>query len=472
MSTERMQMGHLKCLEAINRKLYRVELWLLNEKVNRNNWQYTNIAAHIDDVMDIPVLTAYVNNKVGDGHNYDVRYDENGNPYASFTAPDAERIVGWIPKNSNIRIQQDKDGVDWLVADALLWQWYAPELTELIVSEGEMDVSIETLVSKEHYVGDVAVEDEYTIIGVTVLGKGVQPAVEGAKIQNLAALDALRGSMKEEILKAASYMQENDNAEDVVEDIGSGVENKEPNKNNTKGVKPIMALSKKQLAELTAKFNGYTCVGATEDLKVMALLSADNTPCGYAVEDSDMGNIVEERINSVAATVTFRVNDTDVSVPLDSVLEKVMSDLSAMTEKANNAEANVQTLTDELTKAHNRESARRLQAAKDAVTAELNRNNENRAEDEHFSADICKDLMAKIENNEFTALEDAEGNWIGESAVRKEVSFLCNEERIRMDAEAKAKEKHFVNFNGDMNMSKKNKEPMTLGEKLNSFNKD
>lgn len=233
-----------------------------------------------------------------------------------------------------------------------------------------------------------------------------------------------------------------------------------------------MALSKKQLAELTAKFNGYTCVGATEDLKVMALLSADNTPCGYAVEDSDMGNIVEERINSVAATVTFRVNDTDVSVPLDSVLEKVMSDLSAMTEKANNAEANVQTLTDELTKAHNRESARRLQAAKDAVTAELNRNNENRAEDEHFSADICKDLMAKIENNEFTALEDAEGNWIGESAVRKEVSFLCNEERIRMDAEAKAKEKHFVNFNGDMNMSKKNKEPMTLGEKLNSFNKD
>ena len=89
--------GKLKFLAEKNKNLQPVELWCLNEKVNRNNWKYLDIASHLSDFHDIPILTAYLmgGKIISDGHNYDMKRDENGEEYASFTAADAERIVGW-----------------------------------------------------------------------------------------------------------------------------------------------------------------------------------------------------------------------------------------------------------------------------------------------------------------------------------------------------------------------------------------
>lgn len=209
--TAKTVQGQLRVLATENPKLYDVEIWALNSEVNRNGWKYINLAQHLDEFLDIPLLTAYVGGGmvIGDGHNYNLKRDpETGEEYASFTAPDAERIVGWVPKDrSNVRLEM-QDGIEWVVLKGSLWAWYAKELVDQIARQGRMEVSIETLILKEHQEEGVDVEEEYLVLGVTILGNGVTPAVAGAKIQTLAELSELRSNMAEQILKAASFIGE------------------------------------------------------------------------------------------------------------------------------------------------------------------------------------------------------------------------------------------------------------------------
>ena len=140
--------GKLKILSRTNKYLYPVEIWALNEKVNRNNWQYTKISERLELFRNIPILIAYEAGGavVGSGHNFNLRRDKNGEEYASFTAADAERIVGWVHDKANIRIEKDEEGTDWVVTDAMLWSFYSKEAVDAIASEQGrgMSVSIET----------------------------------------------------------------------------------------------------------------------------------------------------------------------------------------------------------------------------------------------------------------------------------------------------------------------------------------
>ena len=180
--------GTMKVLETANPKLYAVEIMALNSQVNRNNWQYINLEQHLNEFLDIPILTAYVGGGmiVGDGHNYNMKRDENGEEYASFTASDAERIVGWVPKDANNVRLEVVDGVEWVIVKGNLWSWYAKELVDQIARQGSMEVSIETLVMEESQgENGVDIEEKYLVLGITILGNGVEPAVAGANIKTL-----------------------------------------------------------------------------------------------------------------------------------------------------------------------------------------------------------------------------------------------------------------------------------------------
>ena len=152
MEKNRAFTGQLRVMETANPKLYAVEIMALNSEINRNNWRYVNLEQHLNEFLDIPILTAYVmgGQVIGDGHNYNMKRDpKTGEEYASFTASDAERIVGWIPKDqSNVRLEV-VDGVEWVIVKGNLWAWYAKELVDQIARQGRMEVSIETLVTDE-----------------------------------------------------------------------------------------------------------------------------------------------------------------------------------------------------------------------------------------------------------------------------------------------------------------------------------
>lgn len=446
----RVEVGRLKVLEAVNRKLYRVEIWALNDRVNRNGWKYINLESHLPEFQDIPILTAYLRDGkvIGDGHNFDMRINpKTGEQYASFTGADSERIVGWVPKDANIRIEPEGE-TKWVVVTGYLWTWYARELVEKIAGQGGgMEVSIETLVTKEHKENGYDVEESYSVLGITVLGDGVSPAVAGASIKSLAEL---RSSMKDEILKAASYIGE-----------------KEPETQKTTNPKErkkiTMIPTMRQLAEAGKAFEGYTCVGLSEDGMRVALLSADHAPFFYAFSETDKGNVIPERIKAASAIVSFKADEMETEASLDTVMAPALNSLKAAEERVKALEAEKQSLTEKLEGMEKREKARRLQAAKDAAKAALDKFNANRDEDRKFNCDILEGLNSRIDAGEFTECEDKECNWVGDKMVANEVAVLCMAEQAKQDAADKAKEKHFHTWNQSKNNST---QVLTMADKL------
>lgn len=439
-------MGKLKFLKSMNDKLQPVELWCLNGKTNKNNWQYQDIEAHLSEFLDIPILIAYEMGglQLGGGHNFSLKKDrKTGKEYASFTAADAERIVGWIDRDANVRIQKDENGIDWVVCQGNLWTFYCYELVQHLKEQGfeGMSISIETLVFSEDIVDGVAFEKEYTVLGVTILAENVEPAVEMATIRTLSHLSDIRGGMKDEILKAASY----------IEDEGKS-EVQEKNK-NLKGEKALTYFSKKQCADLSKRFDGYTVLAAAQDennVIHVALLSKNGDTAVYNMNSVDE-TIAVERIRSCNGTVAFDCGDNNcVNADLDCVLEEMNGVINEANENCKNAQAAEQKANESLTAAmatitemRNAENARRIQSAKECAARTLSAY--NASSDFEIPASALSEINADIDKGMYTERMNADGKWIGEDEVIMRVKSLCADEQKKVnDAKASKNNQTFV----------------------------
>lgn len=444
--------GELKVLNTNSRFIMPVEIKALNSLPNRNNWQYVNLAQHLGSFSNIPILTAYLMNGavIGDGHNYSEKRDkQTGEEYVSFTDADAERIVGWVGDNE-ARLEII-DGVEWVVLNANLWEWYSKELCDKIARQGSMEVSIETLVTKEHMEGDIAVEEEYIVLGVTVLGDAVSPAVAGADIsvRTTKHLSEIRDAMKEEILKAASYIEGKNSEEIVQEKI-----------NSNERVTNLTYFSRKQCAELSKRFNGYTVIAAAQDDKVIhvALLSDNGDIAKYEMNSIDE-TIAIERIKACEGTVTFDCDnaeccdnadgeccDNTMSVNLSEALAVMNEVVSKANEAREKAEAELQKANESLNTAmgtitdmRNAENARRVQSAKAVAKKTLSAFNATSAFEVPES--LLDAVNKDIDGGMYTEKVNADGAWIGEADVEMRVKALCLDEQQKHNQANAAKNK-------------------------------
>lgn len=433
--TNRTFYGQLKVLESTNPYLMPVEVKALNSLVNRNNWQYINLQSHLSAFAQIPLLTAYNMGGavIGGGHQFDEKTDpKTGERYVSFTAADAERIVGWVGDNSS-RIE-NIDGVDWIVCRCAIWSWYAPELAKKIALQGSMEVSIETLVTKEHMEGDVAVEEEYIVLGITILGDGVQPAVAGASVRNLRMLSEMREAMQENILKAASYMDDESEVQ-------------EKNK-NLKGEKALTYFSKKQCADLSKRFDGYTVLAAAQDennVIHVALLSKNGDTAVYNMNSVDE-TIAVERIKACGGTVAFDCEGKSMEVALESVIDGMNEAINEANENCKNAQDAEQKANEALstamatiTEMRNAENARRIETAKACATRTLSAF--NASSDFEIPSSALSEINADIDKGMYTERVNAEGKWIGEDEVIMRVKSLCADKQKEMNDAKVAKNK-------------------------------
>ena len=396
--------GKLRVLSKEDEFLYRVEVWLLNSEVNRNNWQYLNLDEHRKLFVDTPILVAYTGGKVGDGHNFRMKRDENGEEYASFTDANAERIVGWFKNDDDIRIEE-KDGVRWIVGNGTIWAYYARELADMLTEQGAegMDVSIETLVDSYEVKNGVEVFDKYQILGTTILGRGVSPAVAGAHIR-AASLDE---DLKNFKLRVASYME---------------------TANESKKGKKRMAMNKTQLEALGQKFNGYKIVGTSEDGKHIALLSeTDNCFYGYVFNGEDEVNAADIKPVSLNAEADF---GEDTKVPLDAAgiyaneIEKLANRAANAESRADAAEAECKALKEKETKRRNKA----VVAAINALIAAYNADAEEAMDEKE-----CADIVEDAEKGEFSDCDNAEGEFCGEekACALVKARIFDHEQKIR-----------------------------------------
>lgn len=402
--------GVLRVLSQDTELNYEVELAVLRSGVNRNKWDFRNVDRYANTFLGTPILCAFPEGKIGDGHNMKEYKDGDGNTRYSFLSPTAERIVGTIYDDPASVWTEEREGETWIMARGKLWRFYNPELVDKIAGQGKMEVSAETDVKDGRKEGDVDVFEVWKGLGVTILGDLVDPAVPGANIKAFAAL-------KERFtqLKAASY-----------------------HKNEKKGVK---TLSKKNLMkELASKFKGYRILGVSDSGNHVLLLSSDLVPCVYEFQDADHGVVISERIAPITLNASYAFNETEkVEVDCGDMVAEMTKEACEKAEAAaQECEAAKTELADckaQLAAMAERENARRMKSCEEAVKAQL----EEAVSLNGFSVDraLADDVLADVKAGKYMNSVDADGNFIGDTlAVNALKTKICD---VQLNA---ARERH------------------------------
>ena len=478
MDTYRNFKGEIKNLQKRNEYITEIEVWALNDKPNRNGWQYTDMRGNKDQFASTPLLVAYVNDgrTIGDGHEFKMEYDAQGNPAPSFTGATAERIIGMISEDTNdIRVETMEDGTEWIVAKGFIWKWYAKEAVEKIERDSKMgrpmEVSIETLVNKYHMdENGIEVEDDYIVLGTTLLGDGVMPAVEGAHI---VALNELASEFETAKIRAASYMsseeepdeenepddseeldepeegereEENPESEEPDNDVAeeTPIENKTQKSNEKGETKTVKALSKKSIAELSKKFDGYKVLSAGRDengIHVILMSGVGDTSM-YTLENEE-APVYADQIRKCEAQAVFAGDGWELPIEvceLTDSLSAALINANSQLETANTNLAKANSTIEEMTA---KEMKRRVAAAKAKAQSTLDEFNANR--EQKVEASILTKINEAIENGEFSECENAEGEWCGEEEVCNQVLAACAVEVMKQDkASAMANNSSYV----------------------------
>ena len=408
--------GELRLLAEKKGQKQKVELWLLNDEVNRNNWRYVNLEEHKKLFAETPILVAYVGNKIGDGHNFE-KVEKNGKVYASFLADTAERIVGYFQSEEDIRIE-NKDGKKWIVGQGWIWKWYAQELVSKLKEQGfeGMKISIETLIEEGYVEGSTEVFTKYQVLGTTILGDDVTEAVAGANIKVLSALGV--ETIREETLRVASAQEQTNNPQPKTKKEKQTIMNKKSLQENFKGFKVIEVVGDK-----------------------VALLSSDKHEPHVSTAVKDNGEIVEGVKTAVNATVVFGEGENEMKVPFNSVVELFEKENEELKNELANKDETIKVLTKANEKMQTQETERRKEAVKSAIDNRFKEIKMN--SDADFADNECDELKTEEKINEFIDMEDKDGKFIGDTEAVKAVDARCMSKIIeahKVKANAQKKE--------------------------------
>lgn len=424
--------GEIRVLQALNDYEFGVELWVMREGLNKNRWIYENVEKYYRTFLGQPILIAYTQGgaRVGDGHNMEVRVDpRTGEKYMSFTSGTAERIVGTLSEEEKDIRLAERDGKTWIVAKGRIFRFYAKELVDKIIETGTMDVSAETEVHEEHKdENGYDVFTSWTGLGVTILGDGVAPAIPGARI---AALQAMQEEFTELKLRAAS-LREGGHA---------GTEGQQFSDN--KGVNKRMNIfNKTQIAALADKFTGWfvVCAAKDEDGSVHVALRNDKWEFARYTMNSETETFAPERVEKIAVTADFGNGLTyDVNEIVDSISGEMRanaSELETTTNQLNAANETIKTLREQ-------ENTRRIADAKRTAADTLkafNANREDKIEESALDA-----VNADIDSGVYTNSTDGDGKWTGMAEVEKTVKALCADAVLAQDmANAEKRRRSFL----------------------------
>lgn len=397
--------GELKMLAETKDWYQKVELWLLNDITNCNNWRYERLDEHKKLFAGTPILVAYVGNSVGDGHNFEEVRNADGSVTASFMSATAERVVGYFKDDSDIRIEV-KDGQKWIVGTGYIWKWYAQELVAKLKKQGieGMPISIETLVDEMYMEETTEVFTKWQVLGTTILGQNVAPAVADANIRALSAIGSKE--VREMTLRVASAQQQQ-----------AEKENKNPqNKKNQKGVTNTM-----KVKDLENKFPNFTVLAVNG--KNVALLSDKGVPY-ISTAEKNGEEIAVGLTTEIAVNACFGDGEDSVKVSIDLITEKLNAEiikLKTELEKANGEKTTAMNALEAMQKA---EKSRRVNAVKEAIKKRL-----AEIKDSNKDADIaeneCDDLMTDEKLEEYAECENKDGAFCGEERACKDVDARC-----------------------------------------------
>lgn len=409
--------GQLRLLSTDDQLTQRVEVWLLNELVNGNNWQFLNIEEHRTMFAGTPLLCAYVGNRIGDGHNFSVQQRIDGETEYDYRGATAERIVGYFPTPEDIKVVT-RDNVKWLVGTGVIFSWYNSQLVEKIKKRGQLSVSIEANVTEKHMDGNVEVYTKYTILGTTILNENVSPAVAGANIRALQKCGC--DGVKELTLRVASLQNGNT--------ITQHDDKKPQNKKNSKGVNSMkikdFELAYPEYRVLAANGNNVALMSKADDTAYL-------TTCEKDGENYLRGKMTEVDFDSL--TVALASEDSSVTVDVKKILETCQTrcnELSAALKNETDARTNAETKLREL---QAKQIASQKKLVIDSVRTRFAQLNKSRAAIEQFDMAVCESIIKDAESDKYTELYNEKGEFIGDAVACRDLDSACMTKQLEKD---------------------------------------
>lgn len=396
--------GSLRVLSQDKDLNYEVELAVLRSGPNRNGWDFRNVERYAKTFLGTPILCAFPDGQIGDGHNMREYKDRDGSTRYSFLFPTAERIVGAIYDDPASVWTEEREGETWIMARGKLWRFYNPELVDKIARQGSIEVSAETDVTDSRRDGDVDVFEVWKGLGVTILGDLVDPAIPGANIKAFAALQERFTQ-----LKAASC-----------------------HKNNSKGVRRLSKNKKTLMKELSAKFEGYRILGVSDSGDHVLLLNSEQVPCAYEFQEADHGVVIPDRIVQIGLNAAYAFSETEkVEVDCGDMVADMTKEACDRAEAAEKeCEAVKSELADckaQLAAMTERENARRMKACEDAVKVKL----EDAVKSLSFDSALADDVLADVKAGKYQNSVDADGSFIGDQLAVNALMAKIGEAQLK-----------------------------------------
>lgn len=436
-------LGTLRVLQQDNDLNWDVQIEIMRSGLNENGWDFRNIGRYANTFRGTPILCAYLpGGRIGDGHNMREQRGLDGKVHYSFTDGTAERIVGMIYDTEDAVWTEERGGELWAIARGKLWRFYNPELVDKIARQGRMSVSAETNVTKAHREDDREVLSQWYGLGVTILGDGVAPAVPGA---NIKALEAMQGKFKEMRLRAASY---------------------HPSKpqDDNKGVKTLNGMSNTPLLKkMQEKFKDYRILNMTENGDHVLMLNSAGLPCTYISKADDHDVVIPERIEFATLSSNFKFADnTELDIDVTALLAASVEEANNRAEAAETKAANLATenerLNSQLQAMNEAEDKRRIEECKKAMEAAVNEAKECGVE---LPEDLCKSTKESIEGGCYNSKCDKDGNWVGAECVKTELMSKVGELCLQAaKAKKRSEEKHYAWEPGFAGNSTKDDDPI------------
>lgn len=420
---EKKDLGLIKFLGQDEQKNYYVQVEIMRDGPNRNRWDFRDVGRLGKSFLGTPILCAYVNHQVGDGHNFREATLPTGEQVLDFTGPTAERIVGAFSDDPGDIWTEEREGQTWLISRGKIWRFYNRQLTDKLARQGSMAVSAE-IETFEGYTDDEGIEvyTEWEGLGVTILHESVPPAVPGA---NIKAIKAMSEEFKKMKFRAASYSGEPEQ------------ENIKPKKGGNRN----MSLNRREVERLAPLFEGYRIVGLSEDSKRVILMSDSYTLYSYKFTE-EFGDEVFARnikpVRDIDVRCSMDSEDEGVYADLDAIVKNMADELTEQKGAVKNLNEQVATLTESLAKAKEAIKLHRIEMVKDAIKA-----TQAEIEEACDNADVsvsaeAEDMIGRCE--EYAGMEAEDGKFLGAEKVKSELYMAFGKKQKESLKLAKSKE--------------------------------
>lgn len=172
--------------EVINENHHKARLKVLHDGLNNNGSivELDSIEDAKETIKNTPILAFIKRDEDGEavefgGHEVSVSIKEkDGQLYLNEFYEEVP--IGVIPETNNAVIEEI-DGKNYLVCDCIIWKCYSNEAYDMLLENGQTDVSCELKCkSIEFDENDTMHIKKFQFLGVTVIG--VPPGMEGAEI--------------------------------------------------------------------------------------------------------------------------------------------------------------------------------------------------------------------------------------------------------------------------------------------------